>query len=333
MKTGRRRGWIGGLTTGVLGLSLFAASASAAVATKDEPEALYRAARANGPVVVVIDPGHGGHDPGTRGANGLREKDIALAIAKDLYAKLKATRSVHPVLTRDHDTFITLRQRVRIAQEHHANLFVSIHQNAYPGDRRVDGGTCYVLSQHGASDAKSAQLAQFENSSDRNVAGVHFSDTDHTLNAVLTDLYQNASIDDADALAHNIIGEFGRVGPVYRHSPPRANFAVLRDPMIPSVLCETAFLSNPHQAALLGTRHFRDQLATAMFNGIMEYFKAHPPERLQAMGGSLYTVKSGDTLSEIADREGVSENTLMSINHLHDRDLKVGQKLSLPNGQ
>ena len=281
--------------------------------------------------VVIIDPGHGGHDSGTRGANGLMEKTVALSIAKKLHAKLKATASVHPVLTRTDDRFIGLRERVRIAQENHANLFVSIHQNAYPDDHRVDGSTCYVLSQHGASDAKAAQLAQFENSADRRVAGVEFSDTDPTLNAVLTDLYQNASIDDADSLAHDIIGQFGRVGPIYRRTPPRANFAVLRDPMIPSVLCETAFLSNPAQARQLKSDAFRDQLATAMFNGIMAYFKEHPPERMAPTGGSLYTVKSGDTLSQIAARQNISVDTLMSINHLHDRTLVAGQKLELPH--
>ncbi|WP_423822511.1 N-acetylmuramoyl-L-alanine amidase [Salinisphaera sp. SPP-AMP-43] len=298
----------------------------------DEPKALYRAAAETGPVVVVIDPGHGGHDSGTRAASGLMEKTVTLAIAKRLYARLKATQNIHPVLTRDDDRFITLRQRVRIAQQHHANLFISIHQNAYPDDTGVDGGTCYVLSQHGATDAKAAQLAHFENSADRNVAGVQFSDTDHTLNAVLTDLYQNASIDDADDLAHAIIRQFGQVGPIYRHTPPRANFAVLRDPMIPSVLCETAFLSNPRQARKLEDNRFRQQLADSMYHGVMSYFRKHPPERMQATGGSIYTVKSGDTLSQIAAREGVSSDVLMDINHLHTKNLQVGQKLELPGG-
>ncbi|WP_348762432.1 N-acetylmuramoyl-L-alanine amidase [uncultured Salinisphaera sp.] len=307
--------------------------AQSAVRQDKEPEALYKAARVNGPVVVVIDPGHGGHDSGTRGANGLMEKTVALSIAKKLYAKLKATASVRPVLTRSDDHFVGLAERVRIAQNNHANLFVSIHQNAYPDDHRVDGGTCYVLSQHGATDAKAAQLAQFENSADRRVAGVDFSDTDPTLNAVLTDLYQNASIDDADSLADDIIGQFGRVGPIYRRTPPRANFAVLRDPMIPSVLCETAFLSNPAQARRLENDGFRDQLATAMFNGIMAYFEKHPPERMAPTGGSLYTVRAGDTLSEIAQRQGVSVDALMSINHLHSRNLSAGQKLELPHGR
>lgn len=296
-----------------------------------EPQALYRAAANTGPIVVVIDPGHGGRDPGTHAADGLKEKTVNLAIAKALYAKFKATANIHPVLTRSSDTYVTLRQRVRIAQAHHANLFISIHQNAYPDNTSVRGGTCYMLSEHGASDAKAAQLAHFENSRDRSLAGVHFSQ-DHTLNAVLTDLYQNASIEDASDLADDIIRNFSKVEPIYRSTPPRANFAVLRDPMVPSVLCETAFLSNPHQARLLATRHFRDEIANAIYQAVMKYFRAHPPERMQAVGGSIYTVKAGDTLSGIAARQGVSENVIMDINHLHTKRLKPGQKLELPGG-
>ncbi|HET7314629.1 N-acetylmuramoyl-L-alanine amidase [Salinisphaera sp.] len=329
---GASRSASGGSSAAVAPARVSSTSGRVGAKDSDEPKALYRTAAATGPVVVVIDPGHGGHDPGTRAASGLMEKTVVLGIAKALYAKLKATRNIHPVLTRDSDTFVTLRGRVKIAQQHHANLFISIHQNAYPDDHSVDGGTCYVLSQHGASDAKAAQLAHFENSADRNVAGVHFSATDPTLNAVLTDLYQSASINDADDLAHEIIGQFADVEPIYRHTPPRANFAVLRDPMIPSVLCETAFLSNPAQARKLATAQFRDQLAQAMYQGIMNYFREHPPERMQAIGGSLYTVKPGDTLSEIASRQNVSQDVLMDINHLHTKALKIGQKLELPGG-
>lgn len=296
------------------------------------PKALYRAAAKKGPVVVVIDPGHGGKDSGTRARSGLMEKTVVLGIAKALDAKLKATRDIHPVLTRDSDSFVTLPGRVKIAQQHHANLFISIHENAYPNDPHVDGGTCYVLSQHGATDAKAAQLAHFENSADRNVAGVHFSDSNHTLNAMLTDLYQNASIDNANDLAHDIVRQFAKVEPIYRHTPPQANFAVLRDPMIPSVLCETAFLSNPRQARKLATKKFRNQLADAIYRGIMNYFRKHPPERLQHTHGSVYTVKSGDTLSQIARRHNVSQNVLMDLNHLHTKMIKVGQKLELPGG-
>lgn len=297
----------------------------------EEPEALYRATKKTGPVVVVIDPGHGGHDPGTHAASGLKEKTVTLSIAKTLYNKLKAAPSVHPILTRSDDRFITLRQRVRIAQKHHANLFISIHENSSPHDKSARGGTCYILSRHGASNAKAAQLAHFENSADHSLAGVHFSG-DHTLNAVLTDLYQNAAIDSADTLARSIISQFSQVGPIYQQTPPRANFAVLRDPMIPSVLCETSFLSNAHQARLLSGSHFRKQLANAMYAGVMDYFRAHPPGQMQAVGGTVYTVKAGDTLSGIAAHQGVSENALMDINHLHTKKLKAGQKLQLPGG-
>lgn len=321
-------------TPGIDGLSDRAPAAAprpTSASHDDAPKALYKATRATGPVVVVIDPGHGGHDSGTRAANGLMEKTVVLGIAKDLYAKLKATASVHPVLTRDSDRFISLRERVKIAQAHHANLFVSIHANAFPDDHSVDGATCYMLSEHGATDAKAAQVAHFENTRDRSLSGVEFSG-DPTLNAVLTDLFQNAAINDANDVAGDIIHEFARVGPIYRRTPPRANFAVLRDPMIPSVLCETAFLSNPHQARLMGTARFREQLANAMFKGIMRYFREHPAEQMKATAGTLYTVRSGDTLSELAQRQGVSENAIMDINHLHSHTLRAGQKLQLPHG-
>ncbi|RJS93366.1 N-acetylmuramoyl-L-alanine amidase [Salinisphaera sp. Q1T1-3] len=333
------------LVARISGASNTGGSASSAVATKadesasgtkaaadtDEPQALYRTGKASGPIVVVIDPGHGGHDSGTRAASGLKEKTVVLSIGKALAAKLKRTPDIHPVLTRDSDHYLTLRRRVEIAQEHHANLFVSIHANAYPDDKSVDGATCYMLSENGATDAKAAQLAHFENTRDRSLAGVKFSG-DPTLNAVLTDLFQNASINDANNVAQDIIQQFSHVGPIYRHKPPRANFAVLRDPMIPSVLCEVAFLSNPGQARELSSDRFRDQLADAMYKGITRYFKAHPPEQIKATAGTLYTVKSGDTLSGIAARQGVSEAALMDINHLHSKRLHAGQKLQLPNG-
>lgn len=251
----------------------------------DEPRALYRAAAENGPLIVVIDPGHGGPDAGTHGRDNLREKDVTLAVGRDLYNKLKATRNIHPILTRSRDQYVSLENRVNQAQKRQAALFISIHVNSFHKDPSVNGATCYVLSQNGASDAKADQLARFENSSDRRVAGVEFSPRDKTLNTVLTDLYQNTSIENAEKLADEIITEFGRIGPLYSRTAPRANFAVLRNPMTPSVLCETAFLSNPEQARQLQTAYFRRQLAEAMFQGIMNYFRKNPPERIQKASG------------------------------------------------
>lgn len=282
-----------------------------------------------GPLVVAIDPGHGGRDPGTTGPHGLHEKTVTLAIGRMVAERLNRTGHVRAFLTRRDDRYVSLTRRVIEAQKHHAALFVSIHMNAYPHNPRVDGGTCYALSEHGASDAEAAQLARVENSSDRDVAGIKFSKS-HQVNVVLTDLLQSSSIDAADNLAHEIIGQFGKVEPVYDHKVQHANFAVLRDPLIPSVLCEAAFLSNPHQARELHRRHFRAELADAIYRGIMHYLHSFAPQRFQGPAGDRYVVQRGDTLSGIAHDHGVTTRALKTYNGLDDSTIRVGQILHLP---
>ncbi len=286
----------------------------------------------SGPLVVAIDPGHGGSDPGTTGPHGLHEKTVTLAIARILARRLDQTPNVRAFLTRRRDRYVSLTRRVLEAQEHHAALFVSIHMNAYPHDPQVDGGTCYALSEHGASDAEAAQLARVENSADRDVAGIKFSRS-HQVNVVLTDLLQSSSIDAADNLAHDIIAQFGRVEPVYDRKVQHANFAVLRDPLIPSVLCEAAFLSNPHQARLLHEHRFRVTLADAMYHGIMRYLRSFAPRQFEGPLGQHYVVQRGDTLSEIAQAHGVSVHNLKAYNGLDGSAIRVGQVLQLPPAQ
>ncbi|MDA3919089.1 MAG: N-acetylmuramoyl-L-alanine amidase [Salinisphaera sp.] len=291
--------------------------------------ARYRVARANRPIVVVIDPGHGGSDPGTSGPNGLHEKAVTLSIGKMLFDKLEKTPGIHPVLTRSRDHYVTLSDRVSIAQKRHADVFVSIHANASPGHPKVTGGTCYELSQHGASSAEAAQLEHFENSRDRDIAGVHFSSHNHTLNTILTQLFQNQSIEAAHSLANSIIGEFAQVEPIYKRKPPRANFAVLRNPMVASVLCEIAFLSNPAQARQLRTHAFRKQLANAIYLGIVQYLRNNPPMHAEPDQHNIYVVRTGDTLSGIAAANGLSAKQLAAANHLRSTQLRIGQTLKL----
>ena len=313
------------------------------------------------PIVVVIDPGHGGRDPGTTGPNGLQEKTVTLSIAKILYRELGKVPNVHPVLTRDRNTYISLEERVAIAQENRANLFVSIHENAYPHAPQVDGGACYILSRHGASDAKAAQLARFENSADPDLDGVHFTHN-RTLNKVLTDLFQTASINAEDHLAKDILSHLGHVEPLYHGKPLRANFEVLRDPMIPSVLCETAFLSNPHQARELHREGFRAEIATAIERGILQYLHNYAPTRVEPSTPSYearmtesnaspvhavahaqshgdhgatgsfrwYRVRNGDTLSRLSGEAHVSVHRLMTLNALHSSRLRIGQVIRIP---
>ncbi len=294
------------------------------------PARLAHAASTQSPLVVVIDPGHGGKDPGTSGPNGLREKTITLAIGRMVYARLADTPGIQPVLTRHGDHFVTLADRVAIAQRKHADVFVSIHANASPGHPQVDGGTCYELSEHGASNAEAAQLAHFENSHDREVAGVRFSSDDMTLNTVLTQMFQSQSIDAADRLARRIIQQFGQVEPLYHGKPQRANFEVLRDPMVASVLCETAFLTNPAQAKKLHGHAFRAQLADAIYRGIVGYLKHNPPMHPSTQSPEVYIVRNGDTLPGLAKRAGVTSALLMAINDLASRDIEPGQRLIVP---
>lgn len=303
----------------------------AAHAARPRPQpASFRAVPQSGPVVVVIDPGHGGRDPGTHGPHGLREKTVTLSIARMVYRKLLRTPHVKAILTRHGDYYVSLPRRVEIAQAHHANVFISIHENSFRADRDVRGGTCYVLSRHGASDAEAAQLARMENAADPQVAGVHFARHNHTLNAVLTDLFQTASINAADNLARGIIAQFARVEPVYDGKVQRANFAVLRDPMIPSVLCETAFLSNPRQARRLHHRHFREELATAIYRGLMHYLHTYAPMRIEPAHPQRYVAQRGDTLSGVASAHHTSVHKLVAMNDLQQRRLRVGETLRVP---
>jgi|GEM_PF-49873 len=308
------------------------AAAKETAVTKKNHQATYHVTRSNKPAVVVLDPGHGGRDPGTTGPHGLHEKTVVLSIARMAQKKLNARPHIKAILTRHGDHYLSLPKRRHIAQNDQADLFVSIHANSYPNNRQVKGGTCYVLSKHGASNAKARQLAHFENNADPKVAGVNFSAHDQTLNRVLTDLFQNDSINAADNLAKAIISQFGRVEPLYHSKPQRANFSVLRDPMIPSVLCETAFLSNPAQARELHHQAFREKLADAIAKGIEHYFKRYPPMRKTAEKSGIYLVKSGDTLSSIAARHDISVAHLKTINHLKNSTLQVGQKLRVPAG-
>lgn len=295
--------------------------------------AAFQAVQKSGPAVVVIDPGHGGKDPGTTGPHGLHEKTVTLAIGKIVARKLNHTPGVRAYMTRHRDRYVSLVGRVLFAQRHHANVFVSIHENAYNKDPAVDGGTCFALSTHGATDAEAQQLARDENAHDRAVDGVDFSKYGHRLNMVLTDLFQTAAMQAETYLGRDIIRQFGRVEPIYDRKVQRANFAVLRDPLIPSVLCETAFLSNPKQARELRHHYFRARLADAIYKGIMQYLHHYAPMQIAQSTPGHYVVHHGDTLSGIAAKFNVAIKRIKRANHLHTNQLQVGEQLTIPTGR
>ncbi len=287
-------------------------------------------------LVIAIDAGHGGKDPGARGKKGLREKDAVLAIAKRMARMVNKEPGMRAVLIREDDRFISLRGRIEKAHKHNADLFVSIHADSFK-DRRVRGSTVYVLSERGATDEHARHLADRENAADL-IGNVSLSDKNPTLASVLLDLSQNAAIGSSFDVGSEVIQELGGVGKVRKNSVQQARFMVLKSPDIPSILIETAYISNPSDEKNLGSRKHQEKMAKAIFNGVRDYFYKNPPvgtkvarlSRQSAKPGK-YTVQSGDTLSEIADRHNVSVTNIRSVNRLRGDRIKVGQVIQIPS--
>lgn len=226
-------------------------------------------------LVVAVDPGHGGDDPGAIGRGGTREKDVALAIARALAQRIDREPGMKAVLIRDGDYYVAHRDRMRKAREKRADLFVSIHADAIR-DRAVSGSSVYILSPRGASDEASRWLAERENASDL-IGGVSLDDKDNVLASVLLDLSQTASISASMTAAERVLVELDRVGVVRKPTVQQAGFLVLKSPDIPSMLIETAYISNPGEERRLKDRRHQDKLANAIHGGIRGYFYENPP--------------------------------------------------------
>src|SRR3984957_10413257 len=226
-------------------------------------------------LVIAVDAGHGGEDPGAIGKNGTREKDVVLAIARELALKINAEPGMKAVLTRNGDYFVPLRDRMRRARAQAADLFVSIHADAIR-DRRVDGSSVYILSQRGATDEASRWLAERENASDL-IGGVSLDDKDDVLASVLLDLSQSASISASQIAAERVLRQLNQVGEIRKHQVQQARFVVLKSPDIPSMLVETAYISNPQEELRLRGAAHQAKLAAAIHQGVHDYFYANPP--------------------------------------------------------
>ncbi|MES2262537.1 MAG: N-acetylmuramoyl-L-alanine amidase [Pseudomonadota bacterium] len=226
-------------------------------------------------ITIALDPGHGGEDPGATGANGSREKDIVLAIAKRLKTKIELQPNMRVMLTRDGDYFVPLGTRVEKARKVQADLFVSIHADAFvqPSAR---GSSVFVLSEKGASSTAARWLANKENEADT-IGGVNVQNHDRQLASVLFDLSTTAQINDSLKLGKAVLGEIGGINRLHKGSVEQAGFAVLKAPDIPSILIETAFISNPEEEAKLRDNAYQDQLADAVMKGIKHYFAKNPP--------------------------------------------------------
>ena len=246
--------------------------------------------RNNRPLIIAIDPGHGGQDPGAIGKNGTREKDVVLQISKELARQINAAPGLKAYLTRDTDVFIPLNKRAKLARAAKADMFISIHADAAE-NRSADGSSVYVLSLKGASSQRARWLANKENSSDL-VGGVRLEQTSNTLASVLIDLTQSGQLKASEDAAEEILGGLMQVGNIHKRHIERANFAVLRTSDMPAMLVETAFISNPEEERRLQDPAFQRKLAGAVLDGVNTFFTRQPPPGTMyaaraAAGGSL----------------------------------------------
>jgi N-acetylmuramoyl-L-alanine amidase len=241
----------------------------------DAPQKPDETPRIDRMVTIVLDPGHGGEDPGAVGRGGSYEKNVTLKVAKLLKDKIDAQPNMRSVLTRDGDFFIPLQQRVGKARRVQADLFVSVHADAFikPTAR---GSSVFVLSETGATSSAARWLAKKENDADL-IGGVNLGVKDPYLARTLLDLSQTATINDSLKLGSAVLGELGRIGTLHKAQVEQAGFAVLKAPDIPSILVETAFISNPEEEARLNDDAYQDQLAEAILRGIKRYFAKNPP--------------------------------------------------------
>jgi N-acetylmuramoyl-L-alanine amidase len=226
-------------------------------------------------VTIALDPGHGGEDPGATGTTGVHEKDIVLAVARRLKGKLEAMPNTRVMLTRDADYFVPLGTRVDKARKVQADLFVSIHADAFV-ERSARGSSVFVLSEKGASSSAARWLANDQNKADL-IGGANLATHDKQLASVLLDLSTTAQISDSIKLGKAVLTEIGGINKLHRGAVEQAGFAVLKAPDIPSILVETAFISNPEEEARLKDDAYQDQLADAITKGIRRYFAANPP--------------------------------------------------------
>jgi N-acetylmuramoyl-L-alanine amidase len=226
-------------------------------------------------VIIAIDAGHGGVDPGATGSSGTHEKDITLAMARELKILIDKQSGMSAVLTRDSDYFIPLKERYQKARIAKADLFISIHADAYSGsDAR--GSSVWMLSSRGATSEAARWLADRENRADL-VGGVSLDNKDNTLAAVLLDLSQGATLEASGVVADQVFNALGKIGPTHRGYVEKANFVVLRSPDVPSILVETAFITNPAEEKRLNSPAQREKLASAILDGVRNYFRATPP--------------------------------------------------------
>jgi len=336
-----------------------------AVAKNADPKAVKTRGRE---IIVAIDAGHGGKDVGAQGSNGTQEKDVVFAIAKRLEGYVNAQSGMKALMIRNGDYFVKLHERVNIARAAKADLFVSIHADAF-NDTSAHGASVYTLAKKGASSEGARWLAESENASDKN-AGATVDAGDDMLNSVLLDLSQTAAKEASLNVGNRVLNNIRSVSHLHRQSLQKAGFVVLKSQEFPSILVETAFISNPDEEQRLNTTAYQDKMASALFRGIMAHFKQYAPSntlfaQLSKRGGvqlaktvatppapvnaakpvaeavvpeksievaakSQHVINQGETLSGIAQQYGISMRALRMANGLEDGQVRVGQVLQIP---
>ena len=290
-------------------------------------------------LIIAIDAGHGGKDPGAIGPTGVREKNITLATARELAKQINAEPGMKAFLVRDNDSFVALQDRYMRARRAQADLFISIHADAALNGQ-ANGSSVFVLSLKGASSQAARWLADKENAADL-VGGVSLYAKDRNLAAVLLDLSQSATMRVSGDVADEILGSLKDLGKAHKPTVEHANFVVLRSPDVPSMLIETGFITNPNEERKLSDPAHRERLASAVVSGIRDYFSEQAPpgtwfaaqqERNDDNArGMRYVVSRGETLSQIATRHGVPLGTILLANNKRNDDVRVGERLIIPS--
>jgi N-acetylmuramoyl-L-alanine amidase len=289
-------------------------------------------------VVIAIDAGHGGEDPGAIGPNGVREKDVVLAIARRVERLFDDTPGYEGVLVRTGDYYVPLRRRTELARQHRADLFLSIHADAFK-TAQPRGASVFALSERGATSETARWLADKENRSDLigGVGDVSLDGKDPVLTQVLIDIAMTASLGASLDAGERILESLERATRLHSRRVEQAGFAVLKSPDVPSLLVETGFISNPQEARELATAEHQARLARAIHEGIRRHVEAAPPpgtlvawERTNGAAERRYRIRKGDTLSTIAERHGVPTRRLKTANGLASDVIRIGQVLVIP---
>jgi len=281
-------------------------------------------------VIIAIDAGHGGRDPGATGKKGTKEKTVTLQMAKRLEKKINQQKGMKAVLTRKNDRYLRLRDRIHKARDYHADMMISLHADSFP-DPRARGSSVYALSVDGATSETAKLLAENENASDLLFGDVSLAVEDKMVNEVLFDLSLTGNIQSSLDIGDEILSQIKHVNRVHKKQVQQAGFAVLKAPNIPSVLLETAFISNPREERNLKSTAHQKKVANAVSKGVTNYFaRKAPPGTWLSASAAEYKVRSGDTLDSIAKKYKTSIENLRARNAMYTSSLNAGQVLKIP---